>query len=97
MYAVILSAKCQYCTALRSALNNVHLLVILDLVTDKLKQGVHNPYYRSSLTGAFMVLLCCKIAILSLLLVLSQVFVSGNIWQFFASYVFLISGLYSFR
>ena len=80
MYTAILLAKCWYCTALQSALRNVHLLVILDLVADKLKQAVCNLYYKSSLTGAFMVLLWCKIAILSLLLVLSPGFVSGHIW-----------------
>ena len=97
MYMVILLAKCRYHTALKSTLKNAHLLVILDLVADKLKQAVYKQYYRSSLTGAFMVLLCCKIAILSLLLVLWQVFVSGHIWQFVASCVFLIYGLYSLR
>ena len=78
---LFLLANCWYHTALKSALQNAHLSVILDLVADKLKRAVLNLYYRSSLTGDFMVLLCCEIAILSLLLVLLQVFVSGHILQ----------------
>ena len=89
---VILSAKCQYHPAVKSALKNVHLSVILDLVTDNLKQAVCNLYYKSSFTGAFMVLLCCNIAILSFSLVLSQVFVGGHIRHLFTSCALLVSG-----
>ena len=85
-----LSAKCQYCTAMKSTLKNAQLSVILDLVADNLKQAVHNLYYRSSFTGAFMVLLCHEIAILSFPLALSQVFVSGHIRHLFASCAILI-------
>ena len=97
MYTVILLAKCQYCTVMKSALKNVHLSVILDLVADNLKQAVCNLSYRSSFTGAFMVLLCHEIAILSFPLVSSQVFVSDHIRHLFASCMLLVSGLYSFR
>ena len=60
---VILSAKCHYCTALKSALKKMHFSVTLDLVADKLKQSVHNLYYRFIFTGALMVLLCLDLAI----------------------------------
>ena len=42
---VILLAKCQYHTAGKSALKNVHLSVILDLVANNLKQTIFTIYY----------------------------------------------------
>ena len=47
----------------------MHLSVTLDSVAGKLKQAIHNLYYRSSVTGVFMVLLCCEVAIVSLFLI----------------------------
>ena len=85
MCTVMLLAKCHYHTTLKSTLKNAYLSVILDLVANNLKQAVCNLYYKYSFTGAFVVLLCHDIAILSFTLVLSQVFVSGHIRHLFAS------------
>ena len=70
-----------------------HISVTLDLVADKLRQSVCNPYYRLIFTGALMVLPCLDLAIVSLLFPLSQVFSSDQILQLFTSCAFLISGL----
>ena len=72
---------------------NMHIFVTLDLVEDKLRQSVHNLYYRFIFTGALMVLLCHDLGIVSLLLILLQVFSSGRILHLFASCAFLTSGL----
>ena len=64
MYMVI--CKQNVGTVPLSTLIKVHISVILNLVADKVKQAAHNLYYKSSLTGAFMALLCCEIAILLL-------------------------------
>ena len=70
-----------YCSKICS--KKMHFSVTLDLVADKLKQSVHNLYYRFIFTGALMVLLCLDLAIASLLSVLLQVFLSGCILQLF--------------
>ena len=93
MYAIILLAKYQYCTTLKSTMKMMHISVTLDLVADKLLQSVLNLNYRFILTGTLMVLLCLDLAVVSLLLFILQVFSSGCRLQLFTPCTFLNASL----
>ena len=71
----------------------MHIFVTLDLVADKLKQSVHNLYYRFIFTGGLIVLLCLDLAIVASVSLLLQVISSGHILQFLAPCAFLTSGM----